>query len=78
MRTITLRQLSEHLFTELKDLPLEVTRYGKPYVVIERADTMIGIDLETGKPVNITSNNELIGGHLENNTEVDLSKEYNQ
>lgn len=34
MRTITLRQLSEHLFTELKDLPLEVTRYGKPYVII--------------------------------------------
>lgn len=34
MRTITLRQLSINLFKEIQDTPLEVTRYGKPYIRI--------------------------------------------
>ena len=39
MRSITIKQLDANLFNELKDLPLAVTRYGKPYVVIEEAET---------------------------------------
>jgi hypothetical protein len=43
MRTITIRQLDQNLFKELEDLPVLVTRYGKPYCQIIVANPEAGI-----------------------------------
>lgn len=47
MRKVSTRELSIHLFRELKKLPVVVTRFGKPYCLITRVDQpLAGLTLE--------------------------------
>lgn len=35
MRKVTIRQFHQNMWEEIKDLPLIVTRYGKPYLIVD-------------------------------------------
>ena len=52
MRTINIRQLSINLFREINELPVLVTRYGKPYLTIRR------VDEDGGTPENLPEGEE--------------------
>jgi antitoxin (DNA-binding transcriptional repressor) of toxin-antitoxin stability system len=40
MRTITIRQLQQHLFNELQSLPVTITRNGKPSFIVTTFDNV--------------------------------------